>query len=295
VSAVVVSHNEGSNLRRTVHTLLATLPRDGELLVVDDLSNDGSAESLTGAFPTVQVVRTPRRLGVAAARNFGARRAAGAMIAFSDAHVDPPLGWVDAFASVLEQDDVGAAGPAVMGNGGACGYGFTWGDTALSGRWLPQRDKDPYPVPMLGGFFLALRRDIFERTGGFDEGLVDWGSEDAELSLRLWTLGYRCMVVPGVRVPHLFRASFPYAIATDATTHNRLRIAGVHLSSPRLVQVVDQLRSRPSFPVAVARFIESDAARRRTEVHARRRFDDDWFCTRFDIDVFNRTGEESLQ
>jgi GT2 family glycosyltransferase len=294
---VIVSHNEGSNLRRTVHALLATLPRDGELVVVDDHSTDGSADGLTATYPTVDVVRPPRRLGVAAARNFGARRTTGSLITFSDAHVDPPLGWVDAFATVLEQGDIGAVGPgaSIMGDGDACGFGFTWGDAALSGKWLPQRGTEPYPVPMLGGFFLALRRDVFVRTGGFDEGLVDWGSEDAELSLRLWTLGYPCVVVPHVRVPHLFRTSFPYAIAPDAATHNRLRIAGVHLSRPRLAQVVDRLRERPSFPVAVARFVESDALSRRADVHASRRFDDDWFCTRFEIHAFNPNGEESPQ
>lgn len=291
-----MSHNEGDNLRRTVHGLLATLPRDAELVVVDDVSSDASAEILADSYPTVRVVRPATRLGVAAARNYGARRSSGRIVVFSDAHVDVPTGWFDAFADVLEDPAVGAAAPAATGmDRGACGYGRTWVDAALTERWLPRRSDSPYPVPLLSGLFLAFRRDVFETTGGFDDGCIEWGSEDAEISVRLWTLGYRCMLVPSVRVAHLFRTAFPYSLSAEAPTHNRLRMASVHLSRERVARVVDELRSRPSFPAAVARFVESDAVRRRADVQARRRYDDSWFCEHFGIDAFHRTREESGQ
>jgi glycosyltransferase involved in cell wall biosynthesis len=297
VSAVVVSHNEGDHLRRTVHRLLATLPSDGELVVVDDASTDGSADDLAETHPTVRILRPTERLGVAAARNFGAQRTSGRMIVFSDAHVDPPLGWCEAFAPLLDQRDVGAVGPAAtaMGGGAGCGYGRTWTDSALTSGWLPRRGTEPYPVPMLCGFFVALRREVFEAAGGFDDGLVGWGGEDVELSVRLWTAGYRCVVVPTIRVAHLFRTRFPYDLAADAPTHNLLRIAAVHLSPARLAKVVAHLRARPAFPEALARFVAGDGARRRETVRAQRRFDDDWFCRTFDIDAFDRNGRESAQ
>src|SRR5688500_1987853 len=77
VSVVVVAHNEGEHLRRSVHNLLATMPDDGELIVVDDRSTDASAAGLTERYPTVRVVRPSSRLGGAAARNLGASHAGG--------------------------------------------------------------------------------------------------------------------------------------------------------------------------------------------------------------------------
>lgn len=55
VSVVVITHNEGERLARTVHGLLATIPRDGELLVVDDRSTDASCDSLPERFPDVRM------------------------------------------------------------------------------------------------------------------------------------------------------------------------------------------------------------------------------------------------
>ena len=289
VSAVVVSHDEGANLARTVHVLLATLPRDGELVVVDDCSTDGSLDALIDSYPTVRVLRTDTRLGVAAARNFGARRTDGDIVLFADAHVEPPLGWFQPFASALERPVVGVVGPgvSVMGNEAVRGYGMTWRSPVLRVGWLPSRGRDPYAVPILGGCFIAMRRDVFEATGGWDEGLVGWGYADSELALRLWTLGYECVVVPAVCVAHLFRRAFPYRLPTDAVTHNLLRVAGVHFAPARFAQVVRGLTDRRDFAAALARFVESDALRRLEDVRARRRYDDDWFCKRFGIDVFD--------
>lgn len=57
VSIVVVTHNEGQRLCQTVENLTATAPADAEIIVVDDLSADGSIELLRARQPDVRVVR----------------------------------------------------------------------------------------------------------------------------------------------------------------------------------------------------------------------------------------------
>jgi GT2 family glycosyltransferase len=296
MDAVVVSHNEGANLLRTVHWLLATTPRSGEVIVVDDGSSDGSPDVVAQHYPKVRVVRPPRRMGAPAARNFGASHAAGDVVLFADAHVEPPFGWHEAFSEVLEDPEVGAVGPAVVtiGEGATRGYGMTWKDAGMNVAWLPSRGTDPYPVPILGGFFVAMRRDVLEACAGFDDGLIAWGGADAELSLRLWSLGYECLLIPEVPVGHLFRSRFPYSLPRHAYPHNLLRIASVHFNEHRLARVIEHLQARPGFPAAFARFVQSDAWRRRDELRSRRRHDDEWFCERFGIDVFDRTPKEAL-
>src|SRR5215210_2924280 len=96
-SAVIPAHNEGDSLQRTVHALLATLPADGEIVVVDDGSSDGCADFLDSGYPAVRRLRPPVRLGAPAARNAGARDARGELLVFCDAHVIPPFGWADPF------------------------------------------------------------------------------------------------------------------------------------------------------------------------------------------------------
>ncbi|MDE2143063.1 MAG: hypothetical protein KGJ84_11700 [Elusimicrobia bacterium] len=57
---------------------------------------------------------------------------------------------------------------------------------------------DPYRVPIVPGCFLAMRKDTFVRTGGFDPGMSTWGMSDIEMSIRFNLLGYRLLVVPEV-------------------------------------------------------------------------------------------------
>ena len=285
VSAVVVSHNEGDHLRRTVDSLLAGLPRDGEVVVVDDGSDDGSADGLQTSYLGVTVVRAQTRLGVSAARNLGAAHARGDVLVFSDAHVTAPPGWLAPLREVLARPGVGAVAPVVsaMGHPDARGHGFSWKDALLNVEWLPRQHEEPYPVPLLAGCFLALRRDVFTTIGGFDPGMVLYGTEDAELCLRLWTQGLDCMLAPSVTVAHLFRSAHPYPVPWEALLHNVLRLAVVHFGPERTERVVAGLARNDAFPAAFARLAASDAWQRRDAVRAARRYDDDWFCERFDI------------
>ncbi len=286
ISAIIVSHNEGENLRRTVDSLLAGLPSDGEVVVVDDYSTDGSAGAVSSGYLGVSVVRPAERLGVAPARNFGAARARGEVLVFSDAHVEAPLGWAGPLRDALVDPAVGAVGPVVsaLHRPEAKAYGFRWADAALNLQWLGRQGNEPHPVPMLVGCFVALRRDTFAATGGFDPGLAVYGSEDAELCLRLWTLGYECRLVPALDVGHLFREAHPYRVEWEVVLHNLLRVAVVHFGPARLQRLVACLASHAAFPAAFARLVEGDAWARRAAVRAARRFDDDWFFRRFGMD-----------
>jgi GT2 family glycosyltransferase len=287
ISVVVTTHNEGAMLRSTVTALLASLPVDGEILVVDDQSSDGSTGFIDSSLPRLRLIRSRVRMGVAAARNLGASEAAGSLIVFSDAHVQPDSDWARHFEQALADSSVGAVGPAIMamGNSSDVGYGRRWRNAALDGQWLPCRGSDPYPVPMLGGGFLAMRRNVFEDTGGFDTGLLLWGGEDLELCARMWMLDYKCLVLPTVQVAHLFRARSPYPIPWPVYLHNLLRIAVVHFGEHALMRVVASLRSHPAFSEAFVRLLESDVWTRRESIRAKRVHDDEWYLSHFGMDL----------
>lgn len=113
ISVVVITHNEGRNLDWTVSSLHETLPEDSEILVVDDRSSDGSTAFLKDPEPGVRMVRPKRRLGVAVARNWGARQTRGGYIIFADAHTLFPPGWQRPLIELLKNPAVGAVSPAI--------------------------------------------------------------------------------------------------------------------------------------------------------------------------------------
>ena len=289
LSLVIPALNEGAHLRRTVESALATAPAATEIIVIDDGSSDGCADFLRQGHWPVRLLEPKAagsRLGASAARNRGGRVAHGSVLVFLDAHVELPPGWAERLQQVLRNPSVGAAAPAisVLGAPANKGFGLRWRDPALGIEWLPARTSTPYAAPLLPGACFALRREVFRASGGFDEGLIRWGCEDAELSLRLWSAGYELCLVPDVEVAHLFRTQHPYEIDHADIVHNTLRVAWLHFDERRLAHVVDALKPMRAFNASVARLAAGDAGHRRTRLRVRRaRSDDQYFATFGDI------------
>ncbi|WP_186525945.1 Stf0 family sulfotransferase [Leekyejoonella antrihumi] len=264
-SIVVVTHDEGANLLRTVAALRRTTPPCTEIVVVDDCSSDGSVEDTATRHPGVRLVRTRERLGVAGARNAGADVASGDVVVFSDAHVQPFEGWLPRLLDALQDPEVAEVAPTVcdMHQPAVRGFGFTWPGLGMEVRWLRERPSEPAEVPFICGCFLAMRRATFDELGGFDNGMVRWGSEDAELSMRVWRHGLRCLVVPDAVVSHLFRPTFGYAVEWEHTLHNMLRLAALHFPPDLLTSTIERFQDHAAFPAAIARLDLTDVQERR--------------------------------
>jgi GT2 family glycosyltransferase len=283
VSVVIISRDEGIQLRRTVENLESTLPAGGEIVVVDDGSVDGSTGFLVRK-PNIRVHRT-RELGVARARNFGARVAKGRILVFADGHIRAEPGWFDALASVLEDRRIAAAAPAITNLGGTMkrGYGLTFKGPDLDVRWLDPSPRAPYPALILPGCFLAIRRETLRAVGGWDAGLRHRGGVDNEFCVRAWLLGYRLAVTPETEVRHKFRVHAPFPVGWAEYVHNHLRLAFVHLKPERIGKTVAALSSQPEFGEALAMIAESDITARRRRMLAARRRSDDWLFDRFGL------------
>jgi glycosyltransferase involved in cell wall biosynthesis len=281
LSVVIPALNEGHYLRDTVEALARTVPPSSEIIVVDDGSTDGCADGLEA--PGRSVLRISR-CGSARARNRGAAAATGRIVVFADAHMDLPFGWYEPLARALDAPDVGAIGPCieVMGRPECRGFGLRWTGAALEVEWLPPAGDTPYEVPLLGGCFMAMRRADFTAIGGFDDGIIRWGSEDSEISLRIWLLGQRLLVHPGVVVGHLFRSRHPYEIDHVEIVHNMLRVALLHFSRARLNRVLERLKQFAGFAPALSRAAETDVLQRRAALARLRARSDDWFFAHFD-------------
>lgn len=288
-SVVVVTHNEGVNLRPTLENLLETAPQGTEIVVVDDSSTDGSADFISDGYHGVRLVRPTMRMGAPRARNCGAAASTGATLVFSDAHVRTRAGWLEKLDEALESSGVGMVAPVISGmsNPTARGFGRTFTDAQLNWRWLSRQGDVHYAVPLLSGCFFAMRRSVFESAGRFDDGMLIWGSETAELCLRLWSLGLESHVVPEVDVAHLFRPNFPFEVSWELVFHNNLRMGTIHLTEGRLRRLVAALSKMGAFPAAMVRVVESDVWNKRDDFRARRLRDSDSFFERFGIKVLD--------
>lgn len=284
ISVVVISRNEGRWLKETIGNLEDTLPDGGEIVVVDDGSTDGSADFLARRRNGARRLRAAG-LGVAGARNLGASRTQGGVLVFADAHMSFAPGWWKLLVEALDDPKVAAAAPSVASSTSpqVFGYGFSIPKPDLVARWLMRERRKPFAVPILPGCCMAIRRETFEKTGGFDEGLKSRGCVDCETGVRLWLLGYEMWVVPEARVWHRFREQAPYKVTTPEVLHNRLRLALVHLKPARIARVMETLGPDKPLAEALLLAMQGGAAERRAQLERRRVRNDDWLFDRFGI------------
>jgi N-acetylglucosaminyl-diphospho-decaprenol L-rhamnosyltransferase len=155
------------------------------------------------------VVEAGTNLGFAAGANLGADRAAGDVVVFlnPDARVLP--GALAALVGALATAPrAGIAGGGLVAPDGRWQPGAgRFGpvrhlvlDTTL-GRLPARWRQQPYVVDWVYGTFMAVRRDLFRRLGGFDRAYFVYG-EDMDLCHRAAQIGTRTLHVPGARAVH---------------------------------------------------------------------------------------------
>lgn len=156
-----------------------------EIIVVDDGSNDGSADRMEesiGEQATVHKLLT--NSGRAIARNAGARQADGELLLFMDSDCLPAdARFIAAHVQCFDADVVASTGP-VVGTGLGFWHAFQVGSSTRRAA-LHERG-----VPYAGSTAnLMVRRGCFEAIGGFDEAYRAYGFEDRDLLIRLAALG----------------------------------------------------------------------------------------------------------
>jgi glycosyltransferase involved in cell wall biosynthesis len=159
ITVVVPAWNEAADIEATVSTLrdaLAELGRESELLGVDDASDDATARLAANAGATVLSVEKRQ---IAAVRNAGAAVTEGRLLIFVDADTIVPSETLRELLRAVE-DGAAIAGPRVEMPGVRSFFNRVW-------TWILLRALAYFGV--LPGCCLAMRREIFDAVGGFDE------------------------------------------------------------------------------------------------------------------------------
>jgi GT2 family glycosyltransferase len=211
LSVVVPARNAARTLARALAALAALAPPPDEIVLVDNGSTDDTparldafAAASTGA--KVVVVREPRR-GASTARNTGIRAATGDVIAFTDADCCPRADWLAALTVPLADAAVGAVAGR-LATTPPRGVVETF-SSLFTLPPAPEPSRHTRWTPWAGGFptaNLAVRRELLQRVGGFDESVAIYG-EDHDLCARLYATGAAVVYTPEAVVEHQHRVA----------------------------------------------------------------------------------------
>jgi O-antigen biosynthesis protein len=210
-SIVVPVFNKVEFTRQCVEKLAESTPANlYELIVIDNASSDGTAAYLQGLGDTVRVISNSENQGFVGACNQGAAVARGRHLVFLNNDTAPMPGWLEALVTMLDGDaSIGAAGARLVYPDGrlqeAGGLIFSDGSGWNFGRFGNPVDpafNQPCEVDYCSGAALMVRRELFERLGGFDTRYAPAYYEDTDLCFGVRSLGYKVMYCPNSTVIH---------------------------------------------------------------------------------------------
>ena len=190
-SVCIATREFPEDLERCVASVQRWLPRDGEIIVLDQ-GSDASAAASALSLRDVRVVLADRDLGEGAGRNALLRVARGAMLLQLDPSVELTDDLFGLLAEALRPSVVGASGP--------------WGLRAVD--HLKQWDEvTSGACDAIQGYCFATRRETLLSIGGFDERYRFYRNLDIATSLALRERGLRMVAAGDTRVVrHAHRA-----------------------------------------------------------------------------------------
>jgi hypothetical protein len=224
LSIIIVNYNVKEFLQNLLHSVeKASSNISKEIIVIDNASDDGSVDTIKEKFSSVKLIENKNNIGFGSANNQGLAIAKGKYILF----INPDcIVSEDTFDKMIlffeEHPDGGLAGCKILNSDGslqlACRRSFPgpWTSftkvTGLSNLFPKSRifarynltylaENKTYEVDAVSGSFMMIKKEVYEKVGGFDEQFFMYG-EDLDLCYRVQKAGDKVYYVHNTQIIH---------------------------------------------------------------------------------------------
>ena len=223
LSIIIVNWNSKDYLEQCLRSVVAhTRDLAFEVIVVDSGSFDGCGEMLGQRHPTVRFLQSHHNVGFASANNMGARMARGDVLLFLNPDTELHGNAILRLHSALEVNRAaGVLGPKLLNTDGSLQVTCVQAlptilnqllDIDQLHRWFPKRRlwtnaamfdgrTGPESVEAISGACMMIRREVFDRVGGFSEDYFMY-AEDLDLCWKVGLHGFKNLYVPSAEVVH---------------------------------------------------------------------------------------------
>lgn len=211
-----------SSVKKAVNQSLL-LSGKTEVFIVDNASSDGSLAFLEPLYPEFHFIANQENVGFSKGNNLALNKCSGAFILFLNPDTIVAEDSLDqCFSFFQKQNDAGAVGVKMIDGSGLflkeSKRGFPAPMTSFfkmsglaacfpSSRLLAAYyagHLDPganHPVEILSGAFMMVRKEVLEKTGGFDEQFFMY-AEDIDLSYRIRKAGFQNYYLASTSIIH---------------------------------------------------------------------------------------------
>ena len=256
LSIIIVSYNARDDLDRCLASLHECPPSvRHEIIVVDNASNDGSADAAR-KWPDVRVIESGDNRGFAAGNNIGIRASIGQHLLLLNSDTIVPKGAIDALLSELHRyADLAIVGPRLVDGEGRAELSFgrmispvtelrqrrlvrahQAGDRSMS-RQIEALTREQHWPDWVSGACLLVRRADAEAVGLLDERYFMY-TEDVDFCAAVRARGRRVLFTPAAEVVHLRGRSVRSAPVATRAAYRRSHLAFYEKHHPAVAPFV---------------------------------------------------------
>lgn len=218
VSIIIPTHNQQEVLKRFIDSLESlTTYEHYEVIIIDNNSNDGLIlKYLTQLKQKAhfKIIEDKRPFNFSQLNNSATKEASGEILAFcnNDLEVITPE-WLDLMVGYSLREGVGPVGArllypsgtlqhggVILGINGVAGHACKGQPRSDPGYW--NRVITPCTVSAVTAACMVVKRDLFEKIGGFDEINLAVAFNDIDFCLRASQSGCRAVYVPYAELYH---------------------------------------------------------------------------------------------
>ena len=222
-SIIIVTWNALDHIQRFLPAVTGTTHPSFEIIIADNASEDKTTDWIDENYPNCRVVKLDKNYGYCGGNNRAARYANGEILIFLNNDAENEPSWLNGLDESFKNPDVGIVQPKIKSAedpeyfeyaGAAGGFIDKMGYPFCRGRIFDHVEKDngqydtASEIFWASGAAIAIRKDLFESLGGFDEDF-EFHMEEIDLCWRFHRLGFKVVYEPKSVVYHLGGGSLP--------------------------------------------------------------------------------------
>ena len=196
ISVIIPVYNGERTIGKCLESVTNQTKEPGEIIVVDDGSTDNTRGIVKEFKEAILLVQEHK--GPAVARNFGARKAKGEILLFTDSDCVPERNWTSEMAKPFRNKNIAG----VQGIYGTMQRELMARFSQLEIEDRYERMKSFGNIDFIGSYSAGYRKPVFLESGGFDESFPAASGEDPELSFKLAEMGHKMVLNPRAMVYH---------------------------------------------------------------------------------------------
>lgn len=247
IAVVILNWNGKDMVRRFLPAVVKACQPEGEVIVADNGSTDGSPEMLENEFPEVRRLLLPHNYGFAEGYNRALAQVDAEYLLLLNSDVEPEAGWLRPLLEYMDAHaDVAVCCPKLLSYaernrfeyaGASGGYMDRYGYPFCRGRVLDVVEEDcgqydePAELFWATGAALMVRRADWEEVGGLDARFFAH-QEEIDMCWRLRSRGRKIVCLPASRAWHVGGASLDQSNPRKTFLNFRNNLAMLYKNLP---------------------------------------------------------------